>query len=422
MVSRNEKQKQIVFKGLFELNCRFYIKATTGFGKSRMCIMTITELLKTYKDLKVNIVVPTIDLFDQWKTLIVKNKLEKHCRLYIVNTYIKEERKCNLLIADECHLYVSETAQLFNKLLEVTKVIEIPELLVCYVSATLSKEHEEFLLRNNIKCAGEVTREEALQNGWCANYSSYVLMLNLNEEDELEHKLLNKKIKSGFSYFQGNDIFPLILKCVSDKEFRKQLAITKNVPEGQLFVICKQALDAIRRRKTILQDCDTKEKIILEIVSKFKYKGLIFGQSTEFSDRIANVINRQEGEICLSVHSKKKNKENKESLKKLIDNRYNINLISSAKKLTTGIDIPDLVLGVLASYTSKELTAVQIFGRMLRLDSRKEKALMITLCIKGSQEETWLNKNGIMKESTIVYSVDEILQLEQLSKIKIEME
>lgn len=50
--------------------------------------------------------------------------------------------------------------------------------------------------------------------------------------------------------------------------------------------------------------------------------------------------------------------------------------------------------------------------RILRLDERKQKAILVTLCIEDSQEETWLKNNGILKESKIVYSINEIIENE----------
>lgn len=409
-MTRTEKQNEIIDDVIFKCNSNAYLEACTGFGKTRIFLNLIKKLILLYNIKNIHIVVPTIDLLEQ--TIKKVNEFgykEENVKVFVINSYIKTNHNVDLLIADECHLYTSESAKHFNLLIERTFYK------YCFfVSGTLEEQHRNFLLKNNIKCVAVITRKEAIQNNWISNYTSYVLMLKLNEIDELEHQKLNKKIRGAFTYFNDRNSFNLILKCVSDKLFRQQIALQKNITEGQLFVICKNALDAISKRKTILQDCDTKKDIILEIVSKLPYKGLIFGQSTNFSDKIADLINIQNNkEICLSVHSKKKSIENKSAIKKLTDNRYNISLISSAKKLTTGIDIPDLQLGILASYISSSIIASQIFGRILRLDNRKEKALLITLCIKDSQEETWLNKNGIMKESIIVNSIDEIIENEK---------
>lgn len=56
---------------------------------------------------------------------------------------------------------------------------------------------------------------------------------------------------------------------------------------------------------------------------------------------------------------------------------------------------------------------------MLRLDARKEKAIIITLCIKNSQEETWLKNNKLLKESIIVNSINEILDYEKNNQLTI---
>lgn len=355
-MTRTEKQNQIIENGIFNCNANFYIEATTGFGKTKMFIDTIHKLILLYNIKKIHVIVPTIDLLEQTKKKLIKLPTVE---VFVINSYVKSNHIVDLLIADECHIYTSSTATLFNLLIDRTYFKYS-----CFVSATLQQEHKDFLRDNKIKCAGIITREEALENEWISNYTSYVLMLDMNKIDEIEHQSLNNKIRTAFSFFNSKDSFKLIMKGLSDKEFRTNYALSKNITEGQLFIICKNALTAIQKRKFLLSESDTKLKSILEITNTFKMKGLIFGQSTKFADNIANQINiNNNKEICVSVHSKKKAKENKEAIKKLTDNRYNISLLSSAKKVTTGIDIPDLQLGIIAGFTSSEITITQILGK-----------------------------------------------------------
>lgn len=355
-MTRTEKQNQIVRNGIENCNSNFYIEAATGFGKTKMFIDFIHETIKIHNVKTIHVIVPTIDLLEQTKKKLLQYP---NVEIFVINSYIKTNHDIDLLIADECHLYTSTSAKLFNLLIERTFFKYS-----CFVSATLELQHKEFLKTHNIKCAGIVTREDAVNNNWICNYTSYVLMLKMNNIDEEMHKQLNKKIKNAFSYFNDNKPFDLILKCISNSTFRNSYALSRNIESTHLFVICKLGLEAIQKRKLLLAESDTKFKIILELVNKINKKGLIFGQSTKFADSIAQQINiNQKKEICVSVHSKLKAKENKENIKKLTDNRYNITLISSAKKIITGIDIPDLELGVLASYTSSKITATQIFGK-----------------------------------------------------------
>ncbi len=416
MQTRDESQTE--FKELFKANKGIGIGLLcTSYGKTK-CALDLCEDLNSKRSAPahITVVVPFQVLKDQWEKLVAKRKIP-NLKVHIINSYVKLDKVVtDFLIIDEIQSCSNEESEFFKKAIDITEYKYFLGL-----SGTLEDKHKAFLAERNIPIIKEITREEATTNGWVSNYSIYTLMCKMNEEDTNEHLNLKKKIRQGFSYFQGRDIFPIILKCISDKEFRKQMASQRNIEEGKLFVICKQVLEAIQRRKTILQDCDTKKEIILDIVEKLQMKTIIFGQSTEFSDKVVDLINdKLKDELFISIHSKKGKKENTEALRKLADNRYKLRGASSAKALSTGLNIPDLQLGIMASYTSSSTNYNQQVGRFTRLFKDK-KAIIINLCVEGSQEEIWLEKNTGLKNSSIVYSVDEILELEGLIENNIEL-
>src|SRR5574343_846585 len=84
----------------------------TGFGKTTVAIKTIKRFSST-KD--IDVVVPTIVLKNQWEEIIKKTFLGlRSIRVFVVNTYITEKRKCSLLILDVAHRFSNADADYFS--------------------------------------------------------------------------------------------------------------------------------------------------------------------------------------------------------------------------------------------------------------------------------------------------------------------
>ena len=54
------------------------------------------------------VVVPTITLKEQWEKELDKNKITI-AEVYVINTAVKKNHECDLLILDEVHRYAAET-------------------------------------------------------------------------------------------------------------------------------------------------------------------------------------------------------------------------------------------------------------------------------------------------------------------------
>ena len=84
----------------------------------------------------------------------------------------------------------------------------------------------------------------------------------------------------------------------------------------------------------------------------------------------------------------------KEALRKISDNRYKIDFISSVKALNEGIDIPDLELALIHSRDSTTRNAIQRAGRVARLfiykDGSNKKPIIVNIYLKNTKDEDWL--------------------------------
>lgn len=77
------------------------MKPVLGFGKTRLSLMLISSVLKSDSKVSVLIVVPTEFLKEQWIDQLIEWDLIDNCKVEIINTVIKSEWTCDLLVIDK---------------------------------------------------------------------------------------------------------------------------------------------------------------------------------------------------------------------------------------------------------------------------------------------------------------------------------
>lgn len=73
----------------------------TGLGKTKTAIDCITKVLSKYPKFKVIVVVPTTGLQNQWISKLDEKGLSLNCQVLVVNTAIKDNYVCDILVIDE---------------------------------------------------------------------------------------------------------------------------------------------------------------------------------------------------------------------------------------------------------------------------------------------------------------------------------
>jgi superfamily II DNA or RNA helicase len=382
--SRTSRQLEIVQK-FADNKGRGTLLAATGFGKTFTAIMVILRLLKSRPQAKVIIVVPTINLKNQWIVELRKNKVKDHCDVIVINTAYKSKAKCDLLICDEMHAYGAEQfIKVFDK---------ITYQFIFGLTATIERTdgmHE--VLLQYAPVIDEVPIEECHRNGWVSDYLVYNLKVPMYEDEQEDYDKANKQFRyaAGQIGFGGAQSFNAAKKYLNDKNAdphkRAMAAIYYN---------------AMRKRGDICKNSQAKIPVIKAILDKFNdRKALLFSASTKFADDVQEEL----GDICLSFHSKRTKKEQTQILKKFKDGRTKQRVISSVKALNAGFDVPDCSLGIVAAGSSKKLDNIQRTGRIIRYVPGKT-AVIINLYAPNTQEVSWLNKR---QEGQIVKWVDTI--------------
>jgi superfamily II DNA or RNA helicase len=380
-----------------------YFEWCTGSGKSYLACLAIKLCNSRHPDKQINVVVPTTVLQEAWiddKKGHIKVHGLKNVNVFVINTYVKETHECALLVIDEVHTATGAKSKHFNTVIDKTKFNWI----MC-LSATLEKEHKEFLHKRNINCISRLTADEAVKAGWLSPYKVLCVPVELNDDDREHYDKMHAEFNKHFATFEFD--FNLAMRCVTDMDERDALAAKLNWPKERINAAVFNWNRNMRLRKEFLYHVEAKIDAAIEITKTMGMQTILFGQSIKGADK----INEELGDRCVEYHSKLTAKQLKLNLKKLRDGRTKVDYISSAKGLEAGFDLPNLQLGVTWSRTSKALRATQTLGRILRKVEGKT-AYFIELYVPDTQDERWL-KNSLKGQSNVYYlkSIDQIYQI-----------
>ena len=398
-------------KKWIKAGARGYFEWCTGSGKSYLACLAIKLCNERHPDKEINVVVPTTVLQEAWtdeKKGHIKLHGLKNVNVFVINTYVKETHDCALLIIDEVHTATGAKSKHFNTVIDKTKFNWI----LC-LSATLEKEHKEFLHKRNVKCISTLTADEAVKNGWLSPYKILCVPVELNDEDRERYDKMHKEFNKHFATF--NFDFEFAMKCITNKDARQELATKLNWPLQRIDASVFNWNRNMRLRKEFLYHIEAKIDAAIEITTHLQMQTILFGQSIKGADK----INEQLGDKCVEYHSKITAKTLKENLKRLRDGRTKVDYISSAKGLEAGFDLPNLQLGITWSRTSKALRATQTLGRILRKVEGKT-AYFIELYVPDTQDENWLKKSLVGQKNVLwLNSINQIYQIIQADKEKL---
>ena len=390
---------------------RGYFEWCTGSGKSYLACLAIKLANERHPDKQINVVVPTTVLQEAWtddKKGHIKLHGLKNVNVFVINTYVKETHECALLIIDEVHTATGAKSKHFNTVIDKTKFNWI----LC-LSATLEKEHKEFLHKRNVRCISTLTADDAVKNGWLSSYKVLCVPIELGDDDRERYDKMHKEFNKHFATF--NFDFEFAMKCITNKDARQELATKLNWPLQRIDASVFNWNRNMRLRKEFLYHIEAKIDAAIEITTHLQMQTILFGQSIKGADK----INEQLGDKCVEYHSKITAKTLKENLKKLRDGRTKVDYISSAKGLEAGFDLPNLQLGITWSRTSKALRATQTLGRILRKVEGKT-AYFIELYVPNTQDENWLKKSLVGQKNVLwCNSINQIYQIIQADKEKL---
>ena len=346
------------------------IIAGTGFGKSRCGIMAIDHVLSNNSTGKSLILVPTVQLQDQFKEEFykwgVESCLDNVEILCYQSAYKLVDNHYDIVLCDEIHLGLSPEYRKFFENNAWDK-------LLC-MTATPPEEYEyKELLKDLAPTVYTITLDQCVAKGIVAPYNIYCKPVQLTPTEKDDYK----KINNSFVYYKYQ------LGQFNAFDEAKRIMADKNAHPGDKKCAV-MFYRAIRERKKIVDFASNKVAVFQKLVfDNMDSKILAFSGANDFTDELCASVHP----LSATYHSKKTKKQREKALADFKSGA--INVLCSTKALNQGFDIPDANMGIMCGITSKALPMIQRVGRLIRFQEGKVGEIYI-LYVKDSQEEKWL--------------------------------
>lgn len=370
--NEKDKQQRAALNAWARIRCIGSIIAGTGFGKSRCGVLACQYILGSIPDTKAIILVPTIQLQEQFAEEFHKwgcdNYLDRIDIMCYQSAYKLQGQHYSLVICDEVHLGLSKQYRKFFK-------NNTYDRLLC-MTATMPEDIEYKLeLLKMAPKAYEITLDQCVSMGLVSPYEIYCIPLELTfgerlEYDDIHREFVEHKVALGPDAFNLAKVFIKSPQASSEEKYH-----------------AAGFYKTIRERKAIVDKASAKVDKFKELVNNNLDKRIVtFGGLNEFTDTLAASVDP----LAEVYHSKRTLKQRREALRRFKEKE--VNVLCSTKALNQGFDIPNANVGIICGLTSKALSMIQRIGRLIRFEEGKVGKIYI-LYIKDSQEEKWLTNS-----------------------------
>ena len=350
-------------------NYRGSIIAGTGFGKSRCGVMAINHVLNVIGGSSALVLVPTIQLQDQFKEEFDKWECENCLGRVEVMCYQSAHKLRNqqydIVVCDEIHLGLSEKYRNFFKYNVYNRIL-------C-MTATLPEEPRYKLeLYKIAPVVYKITLDQCVDIGIVSPYEIHCMPVELTDEERAEYKRINHEFVAHKMALEPNAF-----------DFAKTALKSPNV-SYDIKMHAVGFYKTIRERKAIVDKAHNKIEMFKNLVyNNLGQKIITFGGLNEFTDTLAESV----APLAEVYHSKIPKKKRTEALRRFKENE--VDVLCSTKALNQGFDVPNASLGIVCGLTSKGLSMIQRVGRLVRFKEGKIGRVYV-LYVKDSQEEKWL--------------------------------
>lgn len=358
------------------------ILAKTAFGKSVIGLLALKE--NQLKGRKGVVIVPTKALKKDWEDHKKWWNLEYD--VIVINTAVKKmpEIKAELVVFDEVHLF--GRGPLWKKIFSLKSPFQLG------LTATLPEDDEKyFYLLSKLPVIAEITWDEVLNKNYICDFQIYKYPIYVTPQEAYR---LDKWRNDFWKYVNVVGDFKIATKVLKDKDYRKELAYSKNIDEGSLFGSAKTVITIVSKRAEFFYNHQLKLDRCIDIVNAFPDKNIItFNQRNEFVDQLTFAI----GSNAASYHSGHGDNHNDWVLRSFKHHNGKIKVINTAMALNQGVNIPKIDMAIFNSWTSSPTSFNQRLGRTTRLAKNKDIATIFINPLsrkdgKKTQDERWLEK------------------------------
>ena len=392
-ITRDERQEQCRVTWI-KNKCKGVLVCPTGFGKTTTALKCIKTVVTKRPGTRVLIVVPTDVLQRQWEQELVKWDLVFNCEVSIINTTIRHNWTCDMLILDEIHKYAAFS---FQQVFEKVKYK-----MVLGLTATYERlDGKEEIIKKYCPVIDKITIQEALFNDWVSKYKEYLVLINVDDIEE--YKNLNKEFTSHFEFF--NFDFGLAMKMIGGDGYKYRLAYRDQLVPNDASIEAKSEMfkaitihamgfmRAMQQRKAFINNHPKKVEIARQIIeARPNSKIITFSNNIKMAESIGG------GEVFSGKTSKKKGRTTIEDF-----NLKPTGVLHTIKKVIEGMDVKGLSVAINLGLDSSEIKAVQKLGRIIRFEEGKE-AEMFNIVINNTAEVSWFKNSH---KNTNYITIDE---------------
>jgi len=338
----------------------------TGAGKTIFAMKIIEKM-----DFPTFIVVPTLDLVNQWKKELKKafsveigeftgnkKKLEAitvstYNSAYINASYLGNKFK--LLIFDEVHHLPSESFK------QIAEMFASPYRL----GLTATFERDDELHKELPRLIGDKIYEispEPLAGEYLADFETKIINVEFTENEQ-------KKYNDAQAFFK-NYLLSRNIKMRGPKDFQKIVMRSGRDPEA------REAILARNRAETLAFNSENKITELAKLLDKDN-RTIIF---TKYNNMVYKIAKRF---LIPYITHKTKKDERKEILDKFKKGIY-CSIVSS-QVLDEGINVPEANIGIILSGTGSSREFIQRLGRLLR-PAKNKKAILYEIVTRNTME------------------------------------
>jgi len=406
---------------------RGLLNFNVGSGKTLCGIIAHKKMQQKDKNRSTIVVVPTQPLLEQWNKEIKTFSLTK-IKVYIINTALKADLSCNLLILDEVHLFCSN---------ERIKILNLKHNWCLGLTGTpFRKDGLESRMLGYIPIVDTIKFDDSVKLGYVEDVQIYNLAIPLSKGDNYKLKGFNIKFIEALKFF---DDFQMMMACINKnnaQKYSEKYSGSDYIDPKLIQITALNGNRAMQMRKKLLNISEAKLQGVIDILNTFDERVLTFGLDTSFSDKITEafpkeaisyhtnvepiIIKQKKEKLYKTEIAAKRNKEkipyskiketkdgflltwnvdrklpSKDALEYILtkfkDYRANLRIINTALKLKQGVSINELGLVIITSRHGSWNDFEQILGRACRLYEGKRPKL-INLYHPGTQDEKWLRE------------------------------
>lgn len=374
--------------------CKGSIEAATGFGKTRVGLNAISAVHKHYPELKVIVVVPTDVLQIQWEEQLKERGLQDIATVKIINTIIKHDWVCSVLVLDEIHRYNSDMFSLIFKKVKYNYILGL--------TATFERlDGKHILMEQKCPVIDSISLGEALLSGWVSKFTEYQVLIDVDDihiYDEYQ-----KKFNEDYEFFGWN--FPLAMSMAGSKGYINQIDYRDKLVGLHADQATKSnMLKAIKNHSaSFMRNLTARKKFINNHPKKLELARKIINARSNakiitFSNNVAMAEAIGVGNVYTGKMSKKKGRITIDEF-----NAKDTGILNTCAKANEGLDIKGLSVAIIIGLDSSKTKAVQRTGRVIRFEPGKT-AEIFTIVINGSVETQWFKNSH--KDSDYV-TIDE---------------